>query len=225
MGHFPSDMFLDAHFAFHCSSLLWRFSPDEALWLRWSPGYLIGASWLLFAAYWFVTALGAKAPAKAERASERVGHIILMVVGFVLLRYPAPNSLNGLNHRFVPDLRWISWLGAYLTFAGVMFAIWARRTIGKEWSAAVQIKEDHQLIRSGPYARIRHPIYTGILLALAGTALAIGEYRALLGLAVIAVGFIQKAKKEESFLAAQFGAAFAEHCLRTGFFLPRLTGN
>lgn len=225
MGQFPPDMFLHANFAFNFSSLVWRFSPDEALGLHWSPGYLVGASWLLFAAYWFVTAFGAKAPAKAERASERVGHMILMVLGFMLLRYTAPHSLHLLNSRFVPDVRWIYWLGAYLTFAGVMFAIWARRTIGREWSATVQIKQDHQLIRSGPYARIRHPIYTGMLLALAGTALAIGEYRALLGLAVIAVGFVQKAKKEESFLAVQFGAAFAEHRLHTGFFLPRLSGN
>jgi protein-S-isoprenylcysteine O-methyltransferase Ste14 len=222
MGHFPSDMFLHANSAFHFSRLLWRFSPGEAPTLRWTLGYLIGASWLLFAAYWFVTAFGAKAPAKVERATERVGHIILMVIGFMLLRYAAPQSLNWLNRRFLPDVRWIYWLGAYLTFAGVMFAIWARRSIGKEWSATVQIKQDHQLIRSGPYARIRHPIYTGILWALAGTTLTIGEYRALLGLAVIAVGFVQKAKKEEAFLAAQFGPAFQEHQRQTGFFLPRL---
>ena len=115
------------------------------------------------------------------------------------------------------------WLGAYLAFAGVLFAIWARRTIGKEWSAEVQIKEGHQLIRSGPYAHIRHPIYTGILIAIAGTALAIGQYRGLLGLGIIAIGFVLKAKKEETFLAGQFGPAFEEHRRRTGFFLPRFS--
>ena len=87
----------------------------------------------------------------------------------------------------------------------------------------MQIKEGHELIRSGPYARIRHPIYTGILLATIGTALAIGEYRGLLAVGMLLTGFIRKARKEESFLAAEFGAAFDEHRRRTGFFLPRIS--
>jgi protein-S-isoprenylcysteine O-methyltransferase Ste14 len=189
--------------------------------LRWSPGYLVGASWLLFAAYWLVTAMGAKAASKVEKASERIGHIVLMLVGFVALYDFAPRGLDWLNRRFVPEESWIMWLGAYVVLAGVLFAIWARRTIGKEWSAEVQIKEGHQLIRSGPYAHIRHPIYTGILIAIAGTALAIGEYRGLVGLGIITLGFVLKAKKEETFLAAQFGPAFEEHRRHTGFFLPR----
>ena len=123
----------------------------------------------------------------------------------------------------LPDELWIAWSGAALTLLGVLFAIWARFTIGKEWSAEVQIKEGHQLIRNGPYAHIRHPIYTGILLALCGTAMAIGEYRAILGVVLFLVGFIRKAKKEERFLAGEFGLAFDEHRRRTGFFLPRVT--
>jgi protein-S-isoprenylcysteine O-methyltransferase Ste14 len=87
----------------------------------------------------------------------------------------------------------------------------------------VQIKENHQLIRSGPYAHIRHPIYTGILLALAGTAVTVGEYRAILGVTLFLIGFVRKAKKEESFLATEFGPAFDEHRRHTGFFLPRFT--
>jgi protein-S-isoprenylcysteine O-methyltransferase Ste14 len=87
----------------------------------------------------------------------------------------------------------------------------------------VQIKEGHQLIRSGPYARIRHPIYTGILLATIGTALAVGEYRGLVAVGMFLVGFTRKARKEESFLAAEFGSAFEEHCRQTGFFLPRIS--
>jgi protein-S-isoprenylcysteine O-methyltransferase Ste14 len=112
-------------------------------------------------------------------------------------------------------------LGAILTAAGVAFAIWARRHIGKNWSAQVTIRQEHELIRSGPYARIRHPIYTGLLLAVAATAIAIGEYRAIVAFAVIAIGFVVKAKREEAFLATQFGPAFDEHRRQTGFFLPR----
>lgn len=82
-------------------------------------------------------------------------------------------------------------------------------------------QKEHELVRTGPYARIRHPIYTGLLLAVAGTAIAIGEYRAIVAFAVIAIGFVVKAKREEAFLAKQFGPAFDEHRRQTGFFLPR----
>jgi protein-S-isoprenylcysteine O-methyltransferase Ste14 len=204
--------------------LVWRFSIASLIWLQWSPRQLIDISWLLFAAYWLASALGSKKASRRESLTERLGHIIFMAVGSVLLYDSAPPYLNWLNHRFIPDERWIDWLGAWLTLAGVLFAIWARTSIGREWSAEIQIKQGHQLIRTGPYARIRHPIYTGILLAVAGTALAIGEYRALFALAILCIAFARKAKKEESFLAAQFGPAFEEHRRSTGFFLPIFRG-
>ena len=145
-----------------------------------------------------------------------------MAVGFFAL-YGGTFRFGVLSRRFLPDESWIAWLSALLTLVGVLFAIWARYTIGKEWSGEVQIKENHQLIRSGPYAHIRHPIYTGILLSLAGTALAVGEYRAIVGVTLFLIGFVRKAKKEECFLAGEFGSAFDEHRRHTGFFLPRFT--
>lgn len=187
-----------------------------------TPTELIFASWCLFAAYWLLAALGAKRPAKKESASQRFMHITVMTIGFFLL-YGNQFRVGVLSHRFLPEELSIAWAGAALTLVGVLFAIWARFTIGKEWSAEVQIKQGHQLIRNGPYAHIRHPIYTGILLALCGTAVAIGEYRAILGAALFLIGFLRKAKKEERLLAGEFGAAFEEHRRRTGFFLPRFT--
>jgi protein-S-isoprenylcysteine O-methyltransferase Ste14 len=190
--------------------------------MNFTSGELITASWLLFAAYWLFAALGSKKPAKKEPAAERFAHIIFMAAGFYLFyKNNLPFGLS--DRRFLPDKMWIAWVGGALTFAGVLFAIWARYTIGREWSGEVQIKEDHQLIRSGPYAHIRHPIYTGVLLALTGTAVAIGEYRAIIGVGMFLIGFIRKAKKEERFLAGQFGPAFDEHRRHTGFFLPRFT--
>ncbi|HEY0704192.1 MAG TPA: isoprenylcysteine carboxylmethyltransferase family protein [Candidatus Acidoferrales bacterium] len=202
---------------------LWRFAVVWPESFRWSPGSLLGFSWLLFAGYWFVTALGAKKPSKQEEPRARLAYVAYMVVGFFLLYDPAPPLLGLLNRRFVSDAPAIPWLGGWLALGGVLFAVWARATIGRNWSAEVQIKQDHQLIRTGPYAHIRHPIYTGILMAVAGSALAIGEYRALLGLVVLGLGFARKAKKEERLLSAQFGPAFAEHQRHTGFFLPRFS--
>jgi protein-S-isoprenylcysteine O-methyltransferase Ste14 len=223
MSYIAFEILLHARAALDAFWFAWRFSMDSPQWLQWSPPFLIAISWFLFVAFWLITGLGAKKPSKTESLSGRIGHIAFMAAAFFLLYDPAPRFLDGLNRGFVPDERWVAWLGAWLTLAGVSFAIWARATIGKEWSAEVQIKEGHELIRSGPYAYIRHPIYTGILLAVGGAALAIGEYRTLIALAVICVGFALKAKKEESFLAAQFGPAFAEHRRRTGFFLPRFS--
>jgi protein-S-isoprenylcysteine O-methyltransferase Ste14 len=203
--------------------LLWSlrgFSFDSRLRPQATPHNLIDASWILFSAFWLIAARRSKSASRRESAGERLAHIIFMVVGFALLYYPAPSYLNWLNRSFVSDRPWIDWLGASLALAGVAFAIWARVTIGREWSGEVQIKEGHQLIRSGPYAHIRHPIYMGILVAVAGTALAIGAYRALVGIGVIWLGFARKAKKEESFLAEQFGSAFEDHRNHTGFFLP-----
>jgi protein-S-isoprenylcysteine O-methyltransferase Ste14 len=187
-----------------------------------NSGGVIEFSWVLFAAYWFVAALRSKRAAKQERAGERFGHVMFMVLGFFLL-YSSNPRFGLLNERYVPERLWVENLGAALTLAGVLFAIWARYTIGKEWSASVQIKQDHELIRTGPYAHIRHPIYTGILLALTGSALAIGEYRALAGVALFLVGFVRKARREEAMLAREFGPAFEDHRRHTGFFLPRFS--
>jgi hypothetical protein len=121
-----------------------------------TPSEVIVASWLVFALYWLVAALGVKRTAKRQSPSERMLYLVFMAAGFFLLYQENP-SWGLLNHRFLPDQLWIAWLGSALCAAGVLFALWARRTIGKDWSAEVQIKEGHQLIRSGPYARIRHP--------------------------------------------------------------------
>jgi len=185
-----------------------------------TPSAIVFGSWLLFALYWFVAAFGVKRTAKRQNLSERMLYIVFMAAGFFLLNQENPNW-GPLNRRFVSDQLWLAWLGSALCAAGVLFAIWARRTIGKDWSAEVQIKEGHQLIRSGPYAHIRHPIYTGLLLATFGTALLAGEYRGLLAVLLFLVGFTRKARKEESFLAAEFGPAFEEHRRHTGFYLPR----
>jgi protein-S-isoprenylcysteine O-methyltransferase Ste14 len=195
--------------------------PEQAP-MQVTPSQVIIASWTLFALYWLIAAIGVKRTAKRQNPSERLLYVVFMAAGFFLLYQENPNW-GPLNHRFLPDKLWIAWLGSALCAAGVLVAVWARRTIGKDWSAEVQIKEGHQLIRSGPYARIRHPIYTGILLATLGTALVIGEYRGLVANVMFLIGFTRKARKEESFLAAEFGAAFDEHRHHTGFFLPRIT--
>jgi protein-S-isoprenylcysteine O-methyltransferase Ste14 len=185
-------------------------------------GNMVDAAWIIFAAYWLISAFQVKRRMKREPAGEQLARFLVLAAAFALL-YSGDPRLGFLNDRFLPYRDWIRALGAGLTVAGVAFAIWARYHIGQYWSGSVSLKADHKLIRTGPYSHIRHPIYTGILLALAGTTLVIGRYRALVALAIWLAGFIWKARREEALLANEFGPAFEEHKRVTGFFLPRFS--
>jgi len=116
----------------------------------------------------------------------------------------------------------VEWTGVLLTAAGVAIALWARWHLGANWSGVVTLKEGHELIRTGPYRTIRHPIYTGILLALFGTVVATGEVRGLLAVTIAWLSFYWKARREESFLTQEFGEKFATHAKQTGMFLPKI---
>lgn len=188
------------------------------------PGMVIGIAWIVFLVFWLVSSFTAKKIARPEGRAGIGRRVLTGLVGYFLLYRAADPAFRGLSHRFLPDDIRIAWTGAVMTALGVLIAIWARVHIGKYWSATVALKSDHRLIRSGPYARIRHPIYTGILLALAGSVIAIGRYASLLGLAIYVVVFWIKARKEEALLAGEFGLAFEEHRRSTGFFLPKFFG-
>ena len=181
----------------------------------------INALWILFALYWLVSAFKLKKTKRRESWGQRFVYVLPLVVAFYLLRRGAHYGL--LAARFLPASDAAGWVGVALTAAGVAIAIWARWHLGANWSGVVTLKEGHELIRTGPYRNIRHPIYTGILLALLGTAVAVGEVRGLLGVAIAWFSFYTKARREESFLAQEFGDRFAEHTKRTGMFLPHFS--
>lgn len=187
-----------------------------------SPHKWIDALWMLFALYWLVSALKRKKTKQRETVVQRLGYVLPLVVAFYLLSQPGAH-FGWLGARFVPRSPAVEWIGVLLTAAGVGVAFWARWHLGANWSGTVTLKEEHELIRTGPYRAIRHPIYTGILVALLGTAVANGEVRALLAVGVAWISFYIKARREESFLAQEFGTGFAEHLRHTGMFLPRVT--
>lgn len=186
------------------------------------PGIVIAIIWAVFLIFWLVSSFTAKRIARRESRAGVGRRVLIGLVAYFLFFRAADPAFGVLSHRFLPDYIRIAWIGAIMTALGVLIAVWARVHIGKYWSATIALKSDHQLIRTGPYARVRHPIYTGILLALAGTAVAIGRYAALVGLAIYVVVFWIKARKEEALLAGEFGPAFEEHRRSTGFFLPKL---
>jgi protein-S-isoprenylcysteine O-methyltransferase Ste14 len=183
---------------------------------------VIKGLWILFGLYWLVSALRLKKTKKRESWLQRLLYVLPLFVASSLLSRPEAHY-GWLGGRFVPDTAAVRWTGVLLTAAGVAIAVWARFHLGANWSGVVTLKEGHELIRTGPYTRIRHPIYTGILLALLGTAVAMGEVRGLLAVAITWLSFYLKARREEAFLAQEFGPRFAEHQLHTGMFLPRLS--
>jgi protein-S-isoprenylcysteine O-methyltransferase Ste14 len=180
----------------------------------------INALWMLFGLYWLVSALKRKKTKRRESWGQRLIYVLPLVGASWLLRPKAHYGWLGV--RFVPAGPITEWSGVLLTAAGVAIAIWARWHLGTNWSGVVTLKEGHELIRTGPYRTIRHPIYTGILLALLGTIVAAGEVRGLLAVAIAWASFYWKARREESFLRQEFAEKFGTHAKQTGMFLPKI---
>lgn len=182
--------------------------------------YLIEGPWVVFIAYWLVGAFKTRRTVEQESSASRYPVLFLEILGFVLL-FSETAGIGVLGHRVFPQRYSLAVAGVALTWIGIAIAVWARWHLGKYWSARATLKEDHRLIRSGPYSYFRHPIYSGLDLAVVGGALAIDQWKCALGVGLIVLGYWIKANKEESMLSAQFGAEFQEHRRHTGFLFPR----
>jgi protein-S-isoprenylcysteine O-methyltransferase Ste14 len=128
--------------------------------------------WIIFVLYWQIKAADTKATQRLERAASRILRVLTFLIAIVLLSIPRI-PLPWLYVQLWPSGYWPFWLGAALTVAGLLFAIWAREHLGRNWSRFVTIKQGHELSTTGPYAVVRHPIYTGILTGFLGMAIAI----------------------------------------------------
>jgi protein-S-isoprenylcysteine O-methyltransferase Ste14 len=183
--------------------------------------YLIEGPWVVFCIYWTIGALKTRRTAKKESFAARYGVMAIEVVGFyLLLSHDA--AIGILARRVLTRSYDLRIAGVVLIWAGIALALWARWHLGQYWSGRITIKEDHKLIRTGPYARLRHPIYSGLDLAVIGTAIEIDQWRAVVAVCIIIFGFWIKARREEALLSRQFGAAFEEHRHYAGFLLPKL---
>jgi protein-S-isoprenylcysteine O-methyltransferase Ste14 len=188
-----------------------------------SPWHAAILAWLIFLLYWTVSAVATKPSVKRESVLGRAPQMVLVVIGALLI-FRSDTRFQILHQRFIPKNSLLADGGVLLTWTGIAIAIWARYHIGQYWSGRVTLKEDHQLIRTGPYARMRHPIYSGIALALLGTALVVGELRALIGVCLITSAHLLKARKEEAWLTIRFGRIYEDYRRRTGFLFPRMRG-
>ncbi len=190
-----------------------------------TSGYrdLLQGMWLAWAAYWWVSSCKVKPAVRRESLSSRLSHgLPLALAALCLLARIAP--IPALQDRVLPATPGLSVLAAVLTAAGLLFSVWARWSLGANWSASVTIKDRHELVTNGPYGVVRHPIYTGMLLALLGSALAVGEWRAVFALALAALALGRKRRLEERWMLQQFGEAYRTYARTVPALIPFLRG-
>ncbi|WP_321950746.1 methyltransferase family protein [Paraburkholderia bannensis] len=174
--------------------------------------------WLLWLAYWIATAQAVKNTARKEARSARTWQSLPLIAGGALVILPDPTLA-----ALLPDLARlgpVQFAGFATVVAGLLFSVWARVHLGANWSVSVTLKDGHELIRSGPYALVRHPIYTGCLVALVGSAL-IGEtWRGAVGVVLIFASLAFKVRVEENWLTGHFGDAYARYRREVAALIP-----
>lgn len=180
--------------------------------------YLFPFMWTAWVLYWAALSFNVKAAARRESWPSRLSYTGPLMLAMLLLIPIVP--LPTVDERFLPRAAWTFWIGSALTAAGLLATVWARRHLGRNWSAIVTIKEGHEFIAGGPYAYVRHPIYAGLLLAFAGSAIALGEWRGLIAVAIACWAFWRKLRLEERWMRQHFGAPYQAYCRRVAALLP-----
>jgi len=181
--------------------------------------YLFPAMWLSWVGYWWVASHDVKAIARREPLGSRLMHIVPLTIAFALISTPR-SRVPLLGEHFMPYSAWLFWIGAVLTLAGLLFSVWARVHLGRNWSATITVKKDHELVMSGPYRFARHPIYSGLLLAFVGSALALAQWRGVVAVTLVFWSFWRKLRIEERWMREQFGTAYEEYTRRVAALIP-----
>lgn len=166
-----------------------------------SDSIILGC-WIIFLAYWLVSAFSQKATAKRQSLLSALAHRIPVGLGWWMLAYPLlPPPMNLV---LIPRADWVRIIGAVICLFGLYVTIWARRTLAGNWSSDVTFKRDHELVKTGPYRFVRHPIYTGLLVMCLGSAIEIGRLRCWLSIVVVGIGFWIKLRQEERLMLQHF---------------------
>ena len=186
---------------------------------------VVSACWIIFLLYWFISARSLK---PIQETSGWLGgnwYPILFLIGVLFMinfrllgRLGIPR--DKLAIPLLPDTIVLNVIIVILLGTGLIVAIIARRTLARNWSGAVALKEDHELITTGLYRYVRHPIYTGMLLMILGTALSLATLGACIGFLIILVGVLLKLKQEEALLTKHFAQDYLSYKERTRTLIP-----
>jgi protein-S-isoprenylcysteine O-methyltransferase Ste14 len=174
--------------------------------------------WLAWGLYWLISARDAKKTVRREAWPQRLIYLLPMLFVAPLFFWDALGA--GLAQRMTAHPLAMYWFGTAILAAGLLFSVWARRTLGRNWSGMVTVKQDHELVQSGPYRFVRHPIYTGLLVALGGSAISWNRWFGVYLLVVLFVSFWIKLQREEAFMRETFGEKYDAYCARTKRLVP-----
>jgi protein-S-isoprenylcysteine O-methyltransferase Ste14 len=177
--------------------------------------------WIVFVLYWQLKAADTKTTQRLEPAASRILRVFIFLIAIVLLSGPRI-PLPWLYLQLWPQGYLPFWLGAAITVAGLLSAVWARVHLGRNWSRSVTIKQGHELITTGPYGVVRHPIYTGILTGFLGMAIAISQVRGFIVVILVFFAFWLKLSMEEKWMRSQFGETYTTYARQTAALVPYL---
>ena len=185
----------------------------------------ISLVWLVFSIVWLMAAFASKRSMQRQTYGSRIvqGSLILVSMLFIFNFWNvfSSSSMRGwLTARIIPATPLWALLGAALTIASVLFCFWARAILGRNWSGSVTIKQDHELILRGPYGFVRHPIYTGLLFGMLGTAIVFGYVRCFVGVLICGFALWLKSQIEERFMVQQFGDQYTSYRQRVRARVP-----
>jgi protein-S-isoprenylcysteine O-methyltransferase Ste14 len=173
---------------------------------------VIGVGWAVFWIFWIAASVGVKAGRTRWTRFAGVRVAIILVV-LLLLR------LRVLKGHAVTDDPWLEAVGLAIFVLGLALAVWARVYLGRNWGMPMSEKADPELVTTGPYSKVRHPIYSGIILAMVGTAVAVSLYW-LVAVVVLGAYFVYSAAMEERYMAGRFPDAYPRYKQSTKMLIP-----
>jgi len=190
-------------------------------WIVTWPTRLLSLIWLAWVVSWVVASLWSGRTKSFVPTRDSWVYRLPILIGAILLS-PWTAGAVGASQLYNPgDIG--TYLLAVVVLFGISFTWWARIHLGRFWSNAITHKEDHRIVDTGPYGVVRHPIYTGLIIAILATGVAVATWTSLLGALFIAFGEWQKARMEEGFLSAELGQdAYGLYSRRVPMIVPFL---
>jgi protein-S-isoprenylcysteine O-methyltransferase Ste14 len=182
------------------------------------PAWLVLSIWLVWFAFWRLASPDSAGSDERESARSRASYLVPMVLVIVLMI--GPGWPPWVEHQLIPGGWFRYWIGVVVLVSGLGLTVWARRVLGRNWSGRIAIKDGQQLVRVGPYRLIRHPIYTGGLIAILGSAAASGRVSGFLALALGCAALGLKIRIEERWLMKEFGDQYAEYRRSSWILVP-----
>jgi protein-S-isoprenylcysteine O-methyltransferase Ste14 len=180
----------------------------------------ICACWLVYIVYWIGSARRLKPVVERQSWLSIIAHRGPIMLGALMLLFPILSHSPGL--ALTPHTDFAVAIGAVVCVLGLSVAIWSRQTLAGNWSATVTFKQGHELVQAGPYRFVRHPIYTGILLMILGSVIAVGRLHSWLGFLIVCAGFWIKLKQEESLMLRHFPDEYPAYRARVKSLVPFL---